>query len=182
MRYKLINKQTEETHLCDKVTIDGFNYYVSDETPKLNDTVITASGNIHYIKDNSKDFIEYVSKLGKKVIATNNSNIDIPQVVDEVENLAKENRFIWHETSSIQKYLESCFIEDSNKFQQTHQFSEEDVKWIFAKTLELAPSAESHTRMISDKQYRNHVLDSLYYYVIQLWKEEQKSKIVYYND
>jgi len=31
MKYKLINKQTGEEHLCNKVTIDGFNYYVSDE-------------------------------------------------------------------------------------------------------------------------------------------------------
>ena len=31
MKYKLISKTTGEEHLCDKVTIDGFDYYVSDE-------------------------------------------------------------------------------------------------------------------------------------------------------
>lgn len=31
MKYKLINKTTSEEHLCDKVTIDGFDYYLSDE-------------------------------------------------------------------------------------------------------------------------------------------------------
>jgi len=31
MKYRLINKQTGEEHLCDKVTIDGFDYYVSDD-------------------------------------------------------------------------------------------------------------------------------------------------------
>ena len=30
-KYKLINTTTKEEHLCDKVTIDGFDYYVSDE-------------------------------------------------------------------------------------------------------------------------------------------------------
>lgn len=31
MKYKLINKTTGEEHLCDKVIIEGFDYYVSDE-------------------------------------------------------------------------------------------------------------------------------------------------------
>ena len=87
--YKLINKQTGEEHICQKVVIDGMDYYVSDEKPKLNDAVITAVGNIHYIKEDAKDFIEYVSKLGKKVIATNNSNIYIPKIVYEVGDLFK---------------------------------------------------------------------------------------------
>ena len=42
------------------------------------------------------------------------------------------------------------------------KFSEEDVKNIFAKTLENAPSMVSHTRMISDEQYRHSVMDELY--------------------
>lgn len=28
MKYKLINNQTKKETLCDKVTIDGFDYYV----------------------------------------------------------------------------------------------------------------------------------------------------------
>ena len=43
-----------------------------------------------------------------------------------------------------------------------NKFSEQDVKNIFAKTLENAPSTESHTRMISDVQYRHFVMDELY--------------------
>jgi hypothetical protein len=42
------------------------------------------------------------------------------------------------------------------------KFNEEDVRNIFAKTLENAPSMESHTRMISDEQYRHSVMDELY--------------------
>lgn len=42
------------------------------------------------------------------------------------------------------------------------KFSEEDVKNIFAKTLENAPSTESHTRMISDEQYRYFIMNELY--------------------
>jgi putative heme iron utilization protein len=47
------------------------------------------------------------------------------------------------------------------------KFSEEDVKNIFARTLENAPSTESHTRMISDVEYRHFVMDELYDKVIQ---------------
>ena len=59
--------------LCDKVTIDGFNYYVSDEEIKLNDP-ITDKYRVWFWRDDC-------SLLGrKKVLATNNPNIDIPQV------------------------------------------------------------------------------------------------------
>lgn len=30
MKYKLINTKTKEEHLCDKVTIGGFEYYISN--------------------------------------------------------------------------------------------------------------------------------------------------------
>lgn len=42
------------------------------------------------------------------------------------------------------------------------KFSEEDVRNIFAKALENAPSTESHTRMISDVEYRHSVMNELY--------------------
>ena len=47
------------------------------------------------------------------------------------------------------------------------KFSEDDVKNIFTKTLENAPSTESHTRMISDVEYRHSVMDELYDRVIK---------------
>lgn len=130
MKYKVIVNGTET--LCDKVTIDGFDYYVSDEKPKLNDAVITAVGNIHYIKEDAKEFIEYVSKLGKKVIATNNPNIDIPKVVDEVEKYSPRNIKIDNKIDyRISFTAEAFFKEGYKKSQETHPFSEEDVRVIF---------------------------------------------------
>lgn len=32
-QYKLINNKTKKEHVCSKITIDGFDYYVSDEKP-----------------------------------------------------------------------------------------------------------------------------------------------------
>ena len=41
-------------------------------------------------------------------------------------------------------------------------YTEEDMRKMFALTLENAPSTESHTRMISDREYRHFVMDTLY--------------------
>lgn len=48
-------------------------------------------------------------------------------------------------------------------------FSEHDVKFFFAKAIEFAPLAETHTRMISDLEYRNYVMDTLYDRAFKLW-------------
>ena len=177
--YKLINKKTNEEAFCDKVTIDGFDYYVSDEKLQIGD----------YLQRNNDLPVLYTENFWfdfgvpyKKVIATNNPNIDIPKVVDEVEELSE--KFIGCKYEDIEDSIDQIgydsFKRGYNKSQETHPFSEEDVRWIFAKAVQLAPSTESHTRMISDEQYRNHVLDSLYSNVMKLWKEQQP-KIVYYE-
>jgi hypothetical protein len=43
-----------------------------------------------------------------------------------------------------------------------NKFSEEDMKNLFAKTLENSLTSESHTKMISDLEYRHFVMDELY--------------------
>jgi hypothetical protein len=43
-----------------------------------------------------------------------------------------------------------------------NKFSEEDMKNLFAKTLENSLTLESHTKMISDLEYRHFVMDELY--------------------
>lgn len=178
MKYKLINKQTGKEHLCEKVTIDGFDYYVSDKVPQLNDAVITAVGNIHYIKEDAKDFIEYVSKLGKKVIATtNNPNIDVPKVVDEVERLAfdyyeqvKKDYYTTGQTVKLPKSskeftaMADGFIEGYNKAKETH---EEDMRK-FGKFCIENNVCEEENRYYQDWE------------LLKLWKEQQP-KIVYYG-
>jgi hypothetical protein len=48
-----------------------------------------------------------------------------------------------------------------------NKFSEEDMKNLFAKTLENSLTSESHTRMISDLEYRHFVMDELYGKLLQ---------------
>jgi len=80
MKYKLINTRTKEEHLCDKVTIDGFDYYVNDETPE-HDNYITYKNQLFIIKNGDNELFH----LSKKVIATNNPNIDIPKITSKID-------------------------------------------------------------------------------------------------
>jgi hypothetical protein len=120
MKYKLINSKTKEEHLCDKVTIDGFDYYVSEEEIKVGDWY-TWDGNKNsapsLCTDNynetsileSKEFTKFF-----KVITTNNPNIDIPKIVDEILKLSSH-------------YINSEEIKSKKKW-NTKQYFEYDLK------------------------------------------------------
>jgi len=144
MKHKLINKQTGEEHICDKVTIDGFDYYVSDEIPKEGD-IASIPGYASLVVVGSIDDMPYsephrnwqglfcdtcfdVEKVSefKKVIATNNPNINIPKVVDEVERLAYEHcdKVIPKDVTRSLHYSFKCGY---NKSQETHPNSDEDT-------------------------------------------------------
>lgn len=100
MKCKLIHSQTKEEHLCDTVTIDGFDYYYIDEPIPYNPNGGT-NGNFvclgeiksnkeHNVKLGDKMYVSpFVKNVGscggcRKLIATNNPNMDIPKVVDKI--------------------------------------------------------------------------------------------------
>lgn len=196
-KYKLINTKTKEEHLCDKVTIDGFEYYVSDEERLKDDYVYENNLNQEYkiskvFKRNDElGFFRFrniwipFSKQNnaRKVIATNNPNIDIPKVVDEVNRLAYE-----HCDSVIPKdvtrSLHYSFKCGYNKSQETHPFSTEDMiefnEWcdtseeaaIFWRRNRVDPDMSgNHWKKIRENRKK----------LLQFWKEQQP-KIVYYNE
>lgn len=162
MKYKLINNKTKEEHLCDKVTIDGFDYYVSDKQPFLDCFIcdvldkriwkVTNQHSLHaYFKQNCENW--------GVIIVTNNPNIDIPKVVDEVEELANDYAII---DDKHEKYkCKTDFKVGYNKSQETHPFSEEDM-------IEFAKFAKS---------YRSSSNVSI---AFKVWKEQQP-KTVYYE-
>ena len=127
MKYRLINKQTNEEHLCDKITIDGFDYYVND-----------------FISDEVNGDLTKIpfEKLILIAVASNNPNIDIPKVVDGVEMLGEDEtniRILQHKTpSQIARQYFDGFIKGYNKSQETHPFSEEDMiefgQWVIDPT------------------------------------------------
>ena len=127
--YKLINTQTKEEHLCDKITIDGFDYYVSDEQATEG-----FYGYINFQDGDIKKIGKYFADDWKKVIATTNPKINVPKVVNRVEELANLEEA--KEYSGVDP-LDPCgysgtdfnlgFISGHNKSQETHPFSEEDM-------------------------------------------------------
>lgn len=176
-KYKLINITTKEEHFCDKITIDGFDYYMSNEKAnKINQWVLDT--------DNFPDCIVYKTdeeffRIGKEEFlctATNNPNIDIAKVVDEVEALA------WHSTNkkypdvndenSSQEELNiwnsywEGFQTGHNKSKETHPNSDEDTIG-FAVWRSTTNTKEFHNCKNVQEQF-------------QLWKEQQP-KIVYYK-
>lgn len=183
MKYKLINSKTKKEYICEKVTIDGFDYYVSDEQ--------ATEGFYGYINFNSGD----IKKVGKhfsddwrKVIATSNPNIDIPKVVDEVEEIidvfliergehkTRVRNPVYSEERELAK---KCY----NKSQETHSFSEEDMvefdKWKNEKYKLL------HGEYVDTNDYYSIPdLKSVKKYttkeLLEIW-EKQKIKTIYYE-
>lgn len=158
--YKLINKQTGEEHLCEKVVVDGWDYYVSDEEIK---DVRPHKGKWQvekgYILNQFPTYLTDLSEC-KLVIATNNPNIDIPQVVDEVEELAE--KII--PNLIRRQYVKIGFIAGYNKSQETHPNSDDDM-------VEFADWCETNYDDLKPYTIKE---------LLQLWKE-QKTKTLYYE-
>lgn len=164
MKYKLINKTTGEEHICEKVVIDGWDYYVSDNHAVSGDFALYA-GHV------TKKLVDTEWTTGdKKVIATNNPSIDIPKVVDEVEELAE--KII--PNLIRRQYVKIGFIAGYNKSQKTHPFSEEDMIE-FAEWLTLNTNSTSIHGEYIYKNVRRVTKE-----LIQIWKE-QRTKTLYYE-
>lgn len=203
-KYKLINTKTKEEHLCDKVTIDWFDYYIDDKIPEDNDFfIVTLGDNVTkklYQRNGilcKNSGIRFESSNpwatdSKKVIATNNSNIDIPQVVDEVEELAykiyPKDEFWIGDLATGKMYDQNAkerihFIKGYNKSQEIHPNSDKDMidfyEWcdtseqasIFWRRNKVDPDMSgNYWKKIRENREK----------LLQLWKEQQ-SKIVYYG-
>ena len=191
MKYKLINTKTNQETLCDKVTIKGFEYYVSEEAKIKADNLWVVSkrtkylGKTFYPKNDgtvTDDVIKelllsvkyeghYETTVGRGgdcdlVIACNNPNIDIPKLIDEVERLALQHNDYSAQKPSITYDREGYFnvknyIDGYNQSQYTHPFSEEDM-------IEFATYMLYNARPLPLKQQ----LDE--------WKAQQ-SKTIYYE-
>lgn len=188
-KYKLINSTTKEEHLCDKITIDGFDYYTTKFINKVN-TYINEYGKpiVKYKKDLNDDLI-WESLNGKSsacdskyefktIIATNNPNINIPKVVDEVEKLSVNSaKTFWFEEPLLVEELKekndfiNGFIEGYSKSQETHSYTETDIEFIVKETLDDAMKS-----VIWSEYYYKHLSKEL----INKLKEE-KNKTIYYQ-
>lgn len=185
MKYKLINSVSKKETICDKVTIDGFDYFVSNE--KINEETLFVDNNklfkcrnIFEIGIEDDEGLLHKFENSEKVIATNNPNIDIPQVVDIVQQLASD--VVNNNTSLItDREKISCFtgwIDGYLKSKETHSNSDEDMidfkNWWLKLNIEWFDNTEdgdiyrfNNGKKVTDKE------------LLQMWKEQQP-KVVYY--
>lgn len=160
MKYKLINKQTGEEHFCEKIVVDGMDYYVSD-------------GETKWAIDETNKLVNlwfYPEKLKGFVLATNNPDMDIPQILEQ------PNETLIHQIAADLGYrmlpndLEEGIKAGYNKSQETHPFSEEDLKNA------LVSFHKMNMAYLTGKEDDNLDIQEF----ITNWKEQQ-SKILYYG-
>ena len=174
MKYKLTNNQTKEEHLCDKVTIDGFDYYVSYKCNDLGGWHIDVEFKL--LLNPSR--YNVVNEM-REVIATNNPSIDIPKVVDELMYKWNLGLKVAEKSKTKNKTaMRNGFVKGYDKSQETHPFSEQDMiefyKWLnkngWQDYNDVKPGLfiNSYGVQKQDKE------------LLQLWKEQQP-KIVYYE-
>lgn len=146
MKYLLKQNKEDKGVLCDKVTIDGFEYYVdysqpievgkwyiSNQAPRL--CVKIKEGKYPYIHLNNKgeEIADFYTWKGV-IICSNNPNIDIPQVVDKLENIVKAYVQELIDCKSVKEHertwISSICHQSITKSQEIYPFSLDDVKEI----------------------------------------------------
>ena len=96
MNYKVKNTVTGEETICEKVVVDNHDYYLS-ENPKLDDYCYNPRTK-EFFKVLDTTMIDGLNKNNDDytVIATTNKSLDLPMVIDEVEELAENHaRSMW---------------------------------------------------------------------------------------
>ena len=169
-QYKLINNKTKEETICNKVVIDRFDYYTSDDKISINDP-ITDNYRVWFWRDDC-------SLLGrKKVLATNNPNIDINKVINNDEELALSYEMNFSEddgTANID------FKAGYNKAQETSPFSDDDMisyrKFWVSQNIEWHEDTELGEVYINKKGKKITEKE-----LLNIWKEQQ-IKTIYYVD
>ena len=179
MTYKLINKITNEEHICSKVVIDGYDYYVSDETV-IEGLFISMGNNGNSLLYHTNEILP--ASCSKKVIATNNPNIDIPQILEE------PNETLIHQIAADLGYrmlpddLEEGIKAGYKESQETHPFSEEDMiefnEWYYNSFLDDLIGLNGREVMNKYQHLKNKGITKE---VIQIWKE-QRIKTIYYDE
>lgn len=173
--YRLINNKTKEETICSLVTIDSFDYYVSDDKIIENISVIYNNKIYSTVYSNTVPQGEillsgfgYVMKSScKKVIATNNPNIDIPKVIDETEesfNIVDDIKVRYSgEEADLWCSYKIGFGDGYNKAKETYQYTEEDI-------------IEFAQYVLDNISYNNDKLEEMLF----TWKKQQ-IKTIYYE-
>ena len=172
-KYKLINNLTKEETLCDLVTIDEFDYYVNDNEIIQKDFYIDfrSDGNKLEQFKTKEDWVLVGICDSKKIIATNNPNIDIPKIINEFENLAEQDadkcEYYKHPNSDNGYYDHvEGFKAGYNKAKETYHFTVQDM-------LDFGKYCINNQLCKEENRYYQ------YWELLQIFKEQQIKTIFY---
>lgn len=163
-KYKLINNLTKEETVCSLVTIDGFEYYVNDNEIIQKDFYIDfrSDGNKLEQFKTKEDWVLVGICDSKKVITTNNPNIDIPKVIDEVKTLSLEYTI----NKNTQFFTKHDFENGYRKAKETYHFTVQDM-------LDFGKYCINNQLCKEENRYYQ------YWELLQIFKEQQIKTIFY---
>lgn len=181
MKYTLINSKTGEKTLCEKVVVDGFDYYVSDEIQLGTNNVWVATKSRVFKFELHMAVIK--SNMPRMVIATNNPNLDIPKVLDLIEILI-EHHCRKEGLSWENDYAKESLILGYNKSQETHPYSKEDMvdflDWCSSK---YQPFMDRFILSSGNGDFEDPYTTEQPWFTLeelfQLWKEQRPKKVYY---
>ena len=164
MKYLLKNNKTKEETICSLVTIDGFEYYVDDNEIIQKDFYIDfrSDGNKLEQFKTKEDWVLVGICDSKKVITTNNPNIDIPKVIDEVKTLSLEYTI----NKNTQFFTKHDFENGYRKAKETYHFTVQDM-------LDFGKYCINNQLCKEENRYYQ------YWELLQIFKEQQIKTIFY---
>ena len=172
-KFKLINNKTKEETVCSLVTIDGFEYYVDDNEIIQKDFYIDfrSDGNKLEQFKTKEDWVLVGICDSKKVITTNNPNIDMPKIINEFENLAEQDadkcEYYKHPNSDNGYYDHvEGFKAGYNKAKETYHFTVQDM-------LDFGKYCINNQLCKEENRYYQ------YWELLQIFKEQQIKTIFY---
>lgn len=135
-QYQLMDIETNEVTMCEKYTNNGFDYYLNYDDVKKGDWFLKPVKNYIPKRFKPRSPIDSVGIDTLKVIATTNTSLQCPQVVDYVDELANEYLSIrCHKnlnTLDEENLVKEGYIDGYHKHSETHSLSDEEVV-MFAK-------------------------------------------------
>jgi len=190
MKYKVKNITSGEEVLCEKVVVDGFDYYIdktkpievdkyyfSNQAPRKCIKVIAGKYPYIYLNDNGEEVGDSIHWKGV-IVATTNKSLDLLMVVDELKVFAeaysrKTNGIGYDdEHPNYGDTLGECSIDDFTngylKAKETYSFAKEDMVELIQSLKDY--THESHNILGHDERESEEFFE--------LWKEQRTIKVL----
>jgi hypothetical protein len=172
MRYLVKNTVTGEETICEKVVSCGEDYFIIDSEISYGDWVISKNS-ISPIFLDGGDFFPQMLDLPqwRKVIATTNKSLDLPMVIDEVEELAEidSEKCGYFEYENRHHYHIEGFKDGFNKAKEIYSYTKEGMVE-FAEYLNIQYRDLEHTKALEEIGSVSELID--------LWQEQRTIEIL----